>query len=78
LQNAPKAYAITLKNVDQPGLPPATVLSDAPTAAKSATVTSHTLSDRKADLASVDDTILNESVQILADYVRLAPRLDWQ
>ena len=76
LAAAPKAYAITLKNVDVPGLPAPTSLTDAPSVAKSGSSKSHAVA--KADLESVDETILNEAVQILADYVRLAPRLDWQ
>ncbi len=78
LAAAPKAYAITLKNVDSPGLPATTSLADTRATTDSEHKTAHALTGHQAERASVDDTILNESIQILADYVRLAPRLDWR
>ena len=68
----PLAYAITLKNVDLPGLPPATKLTDDDSEqAKTASSTGAALRGRKADLASADDIILDETVRILADYTKL-------
>ncbi len=68
----PKAYAITLKNVDSPGLPPATTLTDDDAEhANSAPTTKHSLQDRKSDLAATEDIILDEAVHILADYTNL-------
>jgi carboxyl-terminal processing protease len=65
------AYDITLKNANSPGLPRPTKLTDDAEHAKAAATTSHFLQDRKTDLRSVDDIILNETLRILADYTKL-------
>ncbi len=68
----PTAYQITLKNVDSPGLPAATRLTDDEAEqTKNASTTNRSLRDRKSDLASTEDIILDEAVQILADYTNL-------
>ncbi len=70
---APTAHKITLKDVDAPGLPPATKLTD--DQAEQTTLPSRgSLSSRKTDLAIADDVVLDESARILADYVRLLNR----
>ena len=68
----PTAYEITLKNVDSPGLPPATRLTDDEAEqTKNAPTINRSLQDRKSDLASTEDIILDEAVRILADYTGL-------
>jgi carboxyl-terminal processing protease len=66
----PVSYAITLENVDSPGLPP-------PVAVKVATPAAATRApaekghEASADGAPNDDVILDESQRILADYIAL-------
>jgi carboxyl-terminal processing protease len=68
----PTAYEITLKNVDLPGLPAATRLTDDEAEhTRSASTSNRSLQDRKSDTASTEDIILDESVHILADYTHL-------
>ena len=68
----PTAYEITLKNVDSPGLPPPTRLTDDEAEqTKNVSTTNRSLQDRKSDLASTEDIILDEAVRILADYTSL-------
>jgi carboxyl-terminal processing protease len=65
LANRPPTYAITLSNVDAPGLPP-------PTAPKAATAEPPAEKGRAArERAADDDVILDESQRILSDYVEL-------
>ena len=71
--NAPTAYDITLQNAQLPGLPPATKLTDRAPDTKSAAHAGRPLDSHKSDASALDDTILNETVHILADYVGLAP-----
>jgi carboxyl-terminal processing protease len=69
----PVTYEITLKNVSAPGLPPPVAPRTAnATATARGTTGAHGSSAAEEDTkapASADDIILNESVQILADYV---------
>jgi len=67
----PTSYEITLKNAGTPGLPPAVSASVTPPApAKGAAATSGTAKTPSTE-APGDDIILNETQQILADYVDL-------
>jgi hypothetical protein len=71
----PTTYVITLENVSSPGLPPPLAASpstgSAPFPAAPRSTTAEGLDDGAGD-TSADEVILNEGVQILADYVGLA------
>jgi hypothetical protein len=64
----PVAYAITLENVDAPGLPAPLVVKVPPPATGASAKKTHGSS---SDDASDDDVILDESQRILSDYVGL-------
>ncbi|MEI9950184.1 MAG: carboxy terminal-processing peptidase [Pseudomonadota bacterium] len=68
---APTAYEITLKNVDAAGLPPAMKSSDDDAEHAESPPISRAAQSRKAELASVDDILLDETTRILADYIGL-------
>ncbi|HEY2903056.1 MAG TPA: carboxy terminal-processing peptidase [Polyangia bacterium] len=65
---APVAYAITLENVDAPGLPPPVTVKP-PTPASAAHAPEGRGHDGANDGASNDDVTLDESERILADYI---------
>ncbi len=70
--SAPTAYDITLQNVDAPGLPRPRPLTDDPTPP-----TGSSRPESRSHAASrvtFDDTLLDETLRILSDYVALNPR----
>jgi len=68
----PVAYAITLENVDAPGLPaPVVVKVPPPATGASPNASSKKTHGSSSDDSSDDDVILDESERILSDYVGL-------
>ena len=69
----PATYEITLKNVSSPGLPPpmAATKSAAPAQVTDPSSASNALDRVPTGRPADDDIVLNETVEILADYVNL-------
>jgi carboxyl-terminal processing protease len=78
----PATYEITLENLSKPGLPPRIALKKAPSPAPA--TKDESTKDKSSDVETagpgssahspVDDIILDETDQILADYVELSAR----